>query len=132
MLPPLIPLSAAPITAQQDPVRPTPDIPPVAPVQPSSSESTIDMGERDPEQAQLLLREEQRRQQRRRRDRRVADRHDEPDDEGAEADARHASQQDPYPGPAIPGDYLNADNTVPVVPIIDDEPRQGLWVDLKV
>ncbi|TDV70233.1 aspartate-semialdehyde dehydrogenase [Pseudomonas sp. LP_7_YM] len=132
MLPPLIPLSAAPITAQQDPVRPTPDIAPVTPVQPSSSESTIDRGERDPEQAQLLLREEQRRQQRRRRDRRVADRHAEPDDEGAEADTQQAWQQDPYPGPAIAGDYLNADNTVPVVPIIDDEPRQGLWVDLKV
>jgi hypothetical protein len=115
MLPPLIPLSAAPVTSQQDPVKPTPDIPPVAPIQPSSNETTIDMSERDPEQAQLLLREEQRRQQRRNRDRRVADRH--ADDE---------------PGPAIPGDSLNADNTVPVVPIIDDEPRQGLWVDLKV
>ncbi|WP_296255785.1 MULTISPECIES: aspartate-semialdehyde dehydrogenase [unclassified Pseudomonas] len=131
MLPPLIPLSAAPITAQQDPVKPTPDIPAVAPVQPSSSDSTINMGERDPEQAQLLLREEQRRQQRRRRDRRTADRH--PDlDESVEADARESLQQGAYAGPAIPGDFLNADNTVPVVPIIDDEPRQGLWVDLKV
>ncbi|MFJ3482017.1 aspartate-semialdehyde dehydrogenase [Pseudomonas sp. NPDC090202] len=115
MLPPLIPLSAAPVTSQQDPVKPTPDIPPVAPAQPSSNESTINMGQRDPEQAQLLLREEQRRQQRRRRDRRVADRH-----------------PDLNEGPAVPGDTLNADNTVPVVPIIDDEPRQGLWVDLKV
>jgi hypothetical protein len=124
MLPPLIPLSAAPVTAQQDPVKPTPDIPPVTPVQPSSSETTINMGERDPEQAQLLLREEQRRQQRRRRDRRTADRH--PDlAEDAPNEPQHA-------GPAMPGDYLNADNTVPVVPIIDDEPRQGLWVDLKV
>lgn len=124
MLPPLIPLSAAPVTAQQDPVKPTPDIPPVTPVQPSSSETTINMGERDPEQAQLLLREEQRRQQRRRRDRRTADRHPDLDE-----DAPHAPQ---HAGPAMPGDYLNADNTVPVVPIIDDEPRQGLWVDLKV
>ena len=124
MLPPLIPLSAAPVTAQQDPVKPTPDIPPVTPVQPSSSETTINMGERDPEQAQLLLREEQRRQQRRRRDRRTADRH--PDlDEDTPNEPQHV-------GPAMPGDYLNADNTVPVVPIIDDEPRQGLWVDLKV
>ncbi len=131
MLPPLIPLSAAPITAQQDPVKPTPDIPPVKPVQPSSSETTINMGARDPEQAQLLLREEQRRQQRRRRDRSAADRH--PDlNEGNEADARQTSQQHAHTGPAIAGDYLNADNTVPVVPIIDDEPRQGLWVDLKV
>lgn len=131
MLPPLIPLSAAPITAQQDPVKPTPDIPPVAPVQPSSSESTVDMGERDPEQAQLLLREERRRQQRRHRDRRTADRH--PDlDEDAEAGTQETLQQNAHTGPAIPGDFLNADNTVPVVPIIDDEPRQGLWVDLKV
>ncbi|MFK3797871.1 MULTISPECIES: aspartate-semialdehyde dehydrogenase [unclassified Pseudomonas] len=127
MLPPLIPLSAAPVTAQQDPVKPTPDIPPVAPAQPSSNESTINMGQRDPEQAQLLLREEQRRQQRRRKDRRASDRHPELNEE-AEQDAH---QQAPA-GPAIPGDFLNADNTVPVVPIIDDEPRQGLWVDLKV
>lgn len=126
MLPPLIPLSAAPVTSQLDPVRPTPDIPPVKPVQPSSSETTIDMGERDPEQVQLLLREEQRRQQRRRRDRRTVDRHPELDE--SEQQRVHAAHN----GPAIAGDFLNADNTVPVVPIIDDEPRQGLWVDLKV
>ena len=125
MLPPLIPLSAAPVTAQQDPVKPTPSVPPVTPAQPSSNESTIDMRQREPEEAQVLLREEQRRQQRRRRDRRTADRH-------PELNADDDAEQKPYPGPAIPGDYLNADNTVPVVPIIDDEPRQGLWVDLKV
>jgi hypothetical protein len=124
MLPPLIPLSAAPVTAQQDPVRPTPSVPPVTPTQPSSNESTIDMRQRDQEEAVVLLREEQRRQNRRRRDRRAADRH-------PELNADDAEQQ-PHPGPAMPGDYLNADNTVPVVPIIDDEPRQGLWVDLKV
>ncbi|MDC6379952.1 aspartate-semialdehyde dehydrogenase [Pseudomonas sp. NPDC078416] len=115
MLPPLIPLSAAPVTSQLDPVKPNPDIPPVTPIQKSSSETNIDMGERDREQAEVLLRKEQRRHQRRRSDRRVVDRH--PDLEE---------------GPAIPGDFLNADDTVPVVPIIDDEPRQGLWVDLKV
>lgn len=124
MLPPLIPLSAAPVTAQQDPVRPTPSVPPVTPTQPSSNESTIDMRQRDPEEAVVLLREEQRRQNRRRRDRRASDRHPELNADDAE--------QKPRPGPAMPGDYLNADNTVPVVPIIDDEPRQGLWVDLKV
>jgi hypothetical protein len=124
MLPPLIPLSAAPVTAQQDPVRPTPSVPPVTPTQPSSNESTIDMRQRDPEEAVVLLREEQRRQNRRRRDRRAADRHPELNAEDAEQKA--------HSGPAMPGDYLNADNTVPVVPIIDDEPRQGLWVDLKV
>jgi len=125
MLPPLIPLSAAPVTAQQDPVKPTPSVPPVTPAQPSSNESTIDMRQREPEEAQVLLREEQRRQQRRRRDRRTADRH-------PELKADHDAEQELHPGPAMPGDYLNADNTVPVVPIIDDEPRQGLWVDLKV
>ena len=125
MLPPLIPLSAAPVTAQQDPVKPRPDIPPVTSVQASSSESTIDMSEREPEQAHLLLRDEQRRQQRRRRDRRTVDRHPELEEEEDVQPSVHA-------GPAIPGDFLNADDTVPVVPIIDDEPRQGLWVDLKV
>jgi hypothetical protein len=116
MLPPLIPLSAAPVTSQLDPVKPTPEIPPVVAAQPSSSDTNIDMGERDPKQAELLLREEQRRKQRRRGDRRTADRHPELK----------------IAGPAIPGDFLNADDTVPVIPIIDDEPRQGLWVDLKV
>ncbi len=43
MLPPMLPLSAVPITAQQDPVRQRPDIPPVVPVQQSSNESTIDL-----------------------------------------------------------------------------------------
>ncbi|HEY0288452.1 MAG TPA: aspartate-semialdehyde dehydrogenase [Pseudomonas sp.] len=116
MLPPLIPLSAAPVTSQLDPARSTPNIAPVTPVQPSSSETTIDLGERDPEQGVLLLREEQRRQQRRRSDRRAADRHS-------------AQEEEPL---AVPGESLNADNTVPVVPIIDDEPRKGLWLDLKV
>ncbi|KEZ71569.1 aspartate-semialdehyde dehydrogenase, partial [Pseudomonas syringae pv. syringae FF5] len=35
-------------------------------------------------------------------------------------------------GLVVPGDSLNADNTVPVVPLIDDEPRQGLWVDIQI
>jgi hypothetical protein len=116
MLPPLIPLSAAPVTSQLDPVKSTPDIPPVAAVQASFSETVIDMAERDPAQGELLLREEQRRQQRRRNDRRTADRHPE-------------LQEEPL---VVPGESLNADNTVPVIPIIDDEPRKGLWLDLKV
>jgi hypothetical protein len=33
---------------------------------------------------------------------------------------------------ALPGHSLNADNTVPVVPLIDNEPRQGMWVDVEV
>ncbi|WP_103309403.1 MULTISPECIES: aspartate-semialdehyde dehydrogenase [unclassified Pseudomonas] len=113
MLPPMLPLSAVPITAQQDPVRQRPDIPPVVPVQQSSNESTIDLQKRDPEETALLLREEQRRQQERNRRRREAD-------------------EDPEVHLAVPGTELNADNTVPVVPLIDDETRQGLWVDIQI
>lgn len=113
MLPPMLPLSAVPITAQQDPIRQRPDIPPVVPVQESSNESTIDLQKRDPEESALLLREEQRRQQQKqRREREVED--------------------DPEEHLAVPGDELNADNTVPVVPLIEDAPRQGLWVDVEV
>ena len=110
MIPPLIPISVVPVTSQLDPVKPTPQIPPVVPTQPSSSESAIDLRHRDPEQAALLLREEQRRQQQQRRD----------------------AQDDPQAHLPVPGDELNADNTVPVAPFIDDEPRQGLWVDVQV
>ena len=53
MLPPMLPLSAVPITSQQDPIRQRPDIPPVVPVQESSNESTIDLQKRDPEEAAL-------------------------------------------------------------------------------
>jgi hypothetical protein len=115
MLPPLIPLSAAPVTSQLDPAKSSPDVPPVVAVQPGFSE-TIDMAQREAGQGELLLREEHRRQQRRRSDRRTADRHPE-------------LQEEPL---MVHGESLNADNTVPVVPIIDDEPRKGLWLDLKV
>ncbi|NVZ42456.1 aspartate-semialdehyde dehydrogenase [Pseudomonas sp. 21615526] len=113
MLPPMLPLSVVPVTSQLDPVRQKPDIPPVAPVQPSSNESTIDLQKRDPEEAALLLREEQRRQQEQQKRRREAD-------------------EDSQEHLAVPGDELNADNTVPVVPLIEDAPRQGLWVDVEV
>ena len=56
MLPPMLPLSAVPITSQTDPIRPRPDIPPVVPVQESSSESTIDLQKRNPEEDGLVLR----------------------------------------------------------------------------
>ena len=113
MLPPILPLSVVPITSQQDPVRVKPDIPPVVPVQPGSNESTIDLQKRDAEQAALLLREEQpRRQQRHQRER--------------------EAQQDPEEHLAIPGDELNSDNTVPVAPLMEEQPRQGLWVDVEV
>ena len=113
MLPPMLPLSAVPVTAQQDPIRPRPDIPPVVPVQQSSNESTIDLQKRDPEETALLLREEQRRQQDHERRRREAD-------------------EDPEEHLAVPGTELNADNTVPVVPLVEGEARQGLWVDIQI
>ena len=113
MLPPILPLSVVPITSQQDPIKPRPDIPPVVSVQPGSNESTIDLKNRDSEQASLLLREEQQRQQRKRR-------------------REQEANEDPEEHLAEPGDELNADNTVPVVPLIDDAPRQGLWVDVEV
>jgi hypothetical protein len=113
MLPPMLPLSAVPITSQQDPVRLRPDIPPVVPVQPSSNESTIDLQKRDAEQSAMLLREEQQQQQERNKRRREA-------------------EEDSEEHLAVPGDELNADNTVPVIPLMDDQPRQGLWVDVEV
>jgi hypothetical protein len=109
MLPPIIPLSAAPVTSQQDPVKQTPDIKPVVPVQPSSNESAIDLKQqRDPQEQALLLHEEQRRQQRRNK----------------------KGDQERYS--AVPGDEVNADNTVPVEPLMGENPRQGLLVDIEV
>lgn len=108
MLPPIIPLSAAPVTSQQDPVKPTPDIKPVVPTQSASSESTIDLKhQRDPREQALLLRDEKRRQQQRRKG----------DDE------RYS---------AVPGYEVNADNTVPVAPMMGEHVRQGLLVDIEV
>ncbi|UCR86298.1 aspartate-semialdehyde dehydrogenase [Pseudomonas chlororaphis] len=115
MLPPMLPLSAVPVTSQLDPIRPRPDIPPVVPVQQSSNESTIDLQKRDAEQSALLLREEQQRQQQKHKRQREAE-----------------AENDPELHLAVPGDELNADNTVPVVPLIEDAPRQGLWVDVEV
>ncbi|MDF0731240.1 aspartate-semialdehyde dehydrogenase [Pseudomonas entomophila] len=109
MLPPIIPLSAPPVTSQHDPVKPTPDIPPVVPAQPTSSDGTIDLKhQRDPEEQAMLLREQQRRQQQKR---------------------RRQEQEELYS--AMPGDELNADNTVPVAPL-GERQRQGLLVDIEV
>lgn len=108
MLPPIIPLSAMPVTTQHDPVKQTPDIRPVVPAQPAPDDSSINLKQqRDPKEQALLLREEQRRQHQRR--------HDE-DDERYEA---------------LAGEELNADNTVPVAPL-GERPRQGLLVDIEV
>ncbi|MDZ5603621.1 aspartate-semialdehyde dehydrogenase [Pseudomonas sp. RP23018S] len=108
MLPPLIPLSAVPVTSQLDPVKPTPDIPPVVPVQTTAGDSSVDLRQRhDPQEQALLLFDEQRRHQQR----------------------QQQEQADRYS--AEPGDQLNADNTVPVMPM--GEPvRQGLLVDIEV
>lgn len=112
MLYPTLPLSAVPVSSQLDPARQMPEIPPVAPVQPSSSEVAIDLRKDEGEREALLLYEEQQRQQRQKQQ-----------EDNGEPVTEHL---------AVPGHSLNADNTVPVVPLIDNEPRQGLWVDVEV
>ncbi|MCJ2372919.1 aspartate-semialdehyde dehydrogenase [Pseudomonas sp. RGM 3321] len=112
MLQPMLPLSVVPVTSQMDPARRIPDIPPVAPVQQSSNETAIDLRNEDTERSALLLREEHQRQQ--------------------QQQGRTSEEAEEYQGLVVPGDSLNADNTVPVVPLIDDEPRQGLWVDIQI
>ncbi|WP_295473534.1 aspartate-semialdehyde dehydrogenase [uncultured Pseudomonas sp.] len=114
MLQPMLPLSVVPVTSQLDPAKRLPEIPPVVPTQPSGSDNSIDLRHDDAEQAALRLREEQERQQRQQR---------------GEAPPEHDQEEGPL---VVPGDSLNADNTVPVVPLIDNEPRQGLWVDVEV
>lgn len=64
MLPP-IPHSLAPITVQQDVIKPKPEIPPVTPAAESSKESAVSLDKRHPQEAEIMLREEQRRRQRR-------------------------------------------------------------------
>jgi hypothetical protein len=114
MLQPMLPLSVVPVTAQMDPAKRVPDIPPVAPVQPGTGESTIDLRRDDAERSALMLREEQQRQQQ-------------------QQQRSHHEQSDESPETvAMQGEFLNADNTVPVAALIDDEPRQGLWVDIQV
>ncbi|TBU94582.1 aspartate-semialdehyde dehydrogenase [Stutzerimonas kirkiae] len=66
MLPP-IPSGVIQVTAQQDVPKPRPDIPPVVPAQPSSSETNVGLDQRNPHEAGDLLREEQQRRQRRER-----------------------------------------------------------------
>lgn len=64
MLPP-IPTGVFPVNAQQDVVKPRPDIQPVTPVEPAADESAVALDRRHPQEAEQLLREEQRRRQRR-------------------------------------------------------------------
>lgn len=105
MLPPILPLSVVPVTSQQDPVRPRPDIPPVVPAQPSSADSTINLSESERERAALLLREEQQRQQDKRR---------------GETQAHQ------------PGDESGEESEGGDLPSVDGLQRQGVWVDIKV
>lgn len=85
MLPP-IPSGVIQVTAQQDVVKPRPDIPPVTPVQASAHESSVSLDRRHPQEAEEMLRDEQRRQQRRSTTPQVAkeDQASEPGEEGTD------------------------------------------------
>lgn len=98
MLPP-IPHSLAPVTAQQDVVKPRPDIPPVSPSSESSKESAVELDKRHPQEAEMLLREEQKRRQRR----------------GYSAEE------------LAEGEVDKEDQA-----LLEEVPRQGLWVDVEV
>jgi hypothetical protein len=108
MIPPVTLQPFVPVNPQLDPIRPTPDIAPVVPAQPASTETDIDLRNREREDAALLLREFE---QRRKRQERNGEAPDEL---------------------VVPGHELNADNTVPAVALMEAPPRQGLWVDLEV
>lgn len=62
---PVIPPGTVQVTAQQDVVKPRPEIAPVAPVQPSANESEVALDRRHPQESEQMLRDEQRRRQRR-------------------------------------------------------------------
>nr|WP_246533334.1 aspartate-semialdehyde dehydrogenase [Pseudomonas lalucatii] len=55
----------APVTVQQDAIKPRPEVPPVTPAQESAKESALSLDKRHPQETEELLREEQRRRQRR-------------------------------------------------------------------
>ena len=99
MLPP-IPHSMQPVTAQQDVPKPRPESPPVTPVQASSSESSVSLEKRHPQETEELLRQEQRRRQQRR---------------------GYTAEQ------LAEGEVDEADAQV-----LEQLPRQGLWVDVEV
>jgi hypothetical protein len=63
---PIIPPGAVQVIAQQDVVKPRPDIAPVTPIQPSANESSVGLERRHPQESEQMLRDEQRRRQRRR------------------------------------------------------------------
>lgn len=98
MLPP-IPQSLVPVGAQQDVVKPRPDVPPVTPMQESAQESAVGFDRRHPQEAEELLREEQRRRQRR----------------------GYTAQE------LADGEVAEED-----LAVLEELPRQGLWVDVEV
>ncbi len=99
MLPP-IPHSLVPVTAQQDVMKPRPDILPVTPTNESANESEVGLDKRHPQEAEELLREEQRRRQRR----------GYTPEELAELEAHNPEEEK----------------------LLEELPRQGLWVDVEV
>jgi len=103
MLPP-IPSGVIPVTAQQDAVKPRPDVAPVTPVQASAQESAVSLDRRHPQDAQMRLREELRRRQRR-------DPSDDAQGDGPTGEVAAAE--------ALPGET-------------DEPPPQGRWVDVEV
>lgn len=62
---PVIPAGVVQVNAQQDVVKPRPDIVPVTPVEPSAKESAVELERRQREEAEQMQRDEQRRRQRR-------------------------------------------------------------------
>jgi len=115
MLSSVLPMNQIAVTSQLDPAKAAPVVPPVAPAQPVSAETQVDLHQRDDEESAEHLREEQRRQQKRERRRALTLEHIDPE--------QHVP---------LPGTLLNADNTVPVAPLIENEHRQGVWVDIQI
>lgn len=62
---PIVPPGSVQVTAQQDVVKPRPEVAPVAPVQPSANESSVNLDRRHPQEAEQMLHDERRRRQRR-------------------------------------------------------------------
>jgi hypothetical protein len=115
MLPSILPMNQIAVTSQLDPVKSPSVLPPVVPAQPVATDNDVDLRQRDAEETAARLREEHRRQHQRERRR-----------------AEIFDQHDPDQHLPLPGNELNADNTVPVAPLIENQPRQGLWVDIQI
>lgn len=96
---PTIPQSLAPVSAQQDVIKPRLDVPPVTPASASAEESQVALDRRHPQEAEELLREEQRRRQRR-----------------------------GYSAEELAEGEVAADDAE----LLEELPRQGLWVDVEV